>query len=169
MQTVFFSFSFCSLVAFFLQSVGFYYANKFSETWIIKLSAFILFMYIKIYDSWNWVFTIMGLISAFYVSFYVYYGSCNIARYFCSFRLPARSNWLVSLGIICGILSYLIIYWSKYPKAGSCFENYSKLSSVYTLIIIAFLFINLIRERDLTYGVVLLIVMASIIISRGRI
>jgi hypothetical protein len=169
MQTIFFSLSFTSLIAWILQTVGFYYANRFAENIIFKICAFALLMYLKIYDTWNQVYTIMGLISACYISFYVYYGSCNISNYFCKFRLPNRSNFSLILGIIGAILSYYIIYWSKFPKDGSSFENYNKLSSVYALIIVLFIAINLLKKRDITYGIVILLVMAIIILSRGLI
>lgn len=114
----------------------------------------------KIYNTWNKFFTIMGLISAFYVSFYVYYGACNISNYFCSKKLPSRSNYSIVLGIFCGYMSYLVIYWSKFSKNESVFNMYSQLSSVYVLFILVFILINLVRQRDLTYGIILLIIMA---------
>jgi hypothetical protein len=121
LQTFFFSLSFTSLVAWILQTVGFYYANKFAENTIFKFLAFLIFMYLKIYDTWNQVYTILGLISAFYISFYIFYGACNISNFLCKLKLPTRSNCSLILGIFGGILSYFIIYWSKFPKEGSSF------------------------------------------------
>ena len=121
LQTIFFSLSFTSFIAWFLQTIGFYYANKFAEYTIFKLLAFCIFMYLKVFDTWNQVYTILGLLSAFYMSFYIYYGACNISNFLCKLKLPTRSNCSLVLGIIGGILSYFIIYWSKFPKEGSSF------------------------------------------------
>jgi hypothetical protein len=121
LQTIFFSLSFTSFIAWLLQAIGFYYANKFAEYTFFKLLAFCIFMYLKVFDTWNQVYTILGLLSAFYMSFYIYYGACNISNFLCKLKLPARSNCSLVLGIIGGILSYFIIYWSKFPKEGSSF------------------------------------------------